>query len=309
MPIRAACAATELARFPVEAQAIRLKPSSRAAVMATETTRSLNEWVGLAESSLTHSGAVKPSRSASRSARISGVMPVCESTRVRRVLADRQQPGVAPDRLRAGGDAGPVDPGQPVGVVADLQRAEALEAGVLGAERELGAAVAADQCRGRAVRHLAGGTIDGCGHARPLSSSFPRAASAGGPELAPNSPAAATRSCRAVSRWLPGLQRAGPSAPLDERTMKLSNEKVRLGAMSGLTWIAAARRRRRGSTVVAGQHHHDRAGRQAVELLFYPFDCRELLLQAPRRRPARRRRPGRSRPRWTGSSRRRCWCR
>ncbi len=82
MPIRAACAATELARLPVEAQAIRRKPSSRAAVMATETTRSLNEWVGLAESSLTHSGAVKPSRSASRSARISGVMPVPESTRV-----------------------------------------------------------------------------------------------------------------------------------------------------------------------------------------------------------------------------------
>ncbi len=82
MPMRAACAATELARLPVEAQAMRSKPSSRAAVIATETTRSLNEWVGLAESSLTQSGAVKPSSSASRSARISGVMPVPESTRV-----------------------------------------------------------------------------------------------------------------------------------------------------------------------------------------------------------------------------------
>ena len=47
-PARAACAATELARLPVEAQANRVKPSPRAAVSATETTRSLNEWVGLA---------------------------------------------------------------------------------------------------------------------------------------------------------------------------------------------------------------------------------------------------------------------
>ena len=59
-PARAACAATELARLPVDAQAKRVKPSPRAAVSATETTRSLNEWVGLALSSLTHSGAVMP---------------------------------------------------------------------------------------------------------------------------------------------------------------------------------------------------------------------------------------------------------
>ena len=80
--MRAACAATELARLPVEAQAMRVKPSSRAAVIATETTRSLNECVGFAESSLIQTGAVKPSSSASRSARISGVMPVPDSTRV-----------------------------------------------------------------------------------------------------------------------------------------------------------------------------------------------------------------------------------
>ena len=55
-PARAACAATELARFPVEAHAYRVNPSALAAVSATDTTRSLNEWVGLAESSLTHSG-------------------------------------------------------------------------------------------------------------------------------------------------------------------------------------------------------------------------------------------------------------
>ena len=82
IPIRAAWAATELAKLPVEAQAIRSKPSSRAAVMATDTTRSLNECVGLAESSLIHSGALNPSSSPSRSARINGVMPVPESTRV-----------------------------------------------------------------------------------------------------------------------------------------------------------------------------------------------------------------------------------
>ena len=85
--MREACAATELARLPVEAQAMRSKPSSRAAVIATETTRSLNEWVGLAESSLTHSGAVNPSASPRRSARISGVIPVPESTRVAGILA------------------------------------------------------------------------------------------------------------------------------------------------------------------------------------------------------------------------------
>jgi hypothetical protein len=82
MPTRAACAATELPRLPVEAQAMRSKPSARAAVIATDTTRSLNEWVGLAESSLIHSGASKPSSAASRSARIKGVIPVPESTRV-----------------------------------------------------------------------------------------------------------------------------------------------------------------------------------------------------------------------------------
>jgi hypothetical protein len=40
-PSRAACAATLLARFPVEAQASTLNPNSTARVAATETTRSL----------------------------------------------------------------------------------------------------------------------------------------------------------------------------------------------------------------------------------------------------------------------------
>ena len=55
MPARAPAAATALARLPVDGQANTLLPSSRAADSATATTRSLNECVGLPESSLTQS--------------------------------------------------------------------------------------------------------------------------------------------------------------------------------------------------------------------------------------------------------------
>jgi hypothetical protein len=60
--------------LPVDAQATVSKPSSRALASATATTLSLNEWVGFAASFLTHTSP-NPSRSASRSARISGVSP------------------------------------------------------------------------------------------------------------------------------------------------------------------------------------------------------------------------------------------
>src|SRR3712207_9049789 len=80
-PARAACAATELARLPVDAQAYRSKPSARAAVSATDTTRSLKEWVGLAESSFTYSGARTPSAAPRPSARTSGVQPGSSVTR------------------------------------------------------------------------------------------------------------------------------------------------------------------------------------------------------------------------------------
>src|ERR1039458_10181436 len=79
MPARAAWAATELARFPVEAHAATLKPSWRALVSATDTTRSLNDPVGLAVSSLIHNSP-KPSSAAHRSARPSGVNPAPRST-------------------------------------------------------------------------------------------------------------------------------------------------------------------------------------------------------------------------------------
>ncbi len=52
-PFAAACAATALARLPVDGQATTSKPSSRALASATDTTRSLNECVGLAASFFT----------------------------------------------------------------------------------------------------------------------------------------------------------------------------------------------------------------------------------------------------------------
>ena len=73
-PAAAAWAATALARLPVDAQAIVSKPSSRARASATDTTRSLNECVGLAASFLIHTSP-SPSCSASRSAFSSGVQP------------------------------------------------------------------------------------------------------------------------------------------------------------------------------------------------------------------------------------------
>ena len=79
MPARAAWAATELARFPVDAHAATLKPSSRARLRATATTRSLNEPVGLTVSFFTQSSP-SPSSAARRSARMSGVKPVPRST-------------------------------------------------------------------------------------------------------------------------------------------------------------------------------------------------------------------------------------
>ena len=53
IPARAPAAATALARLPVEGQAKTFMSSSRAADSAIATTRSLKEWVGLPESSLT----------------------------------------------------------------------------------------------------------------------------------------------------------------------------------------------------------------------------------------------------------------
>jgi hypothetical protein len=68
------CAATALARLPVDAHATVWKPSSCAFASATDTTRSLNEWVGLAASFFTQTSR-RPSASARRGVRTSGVQP------------------------------------------------------------------------------------------------------------------------------------------------------------------------------------------------------------------------------------------
>ena len=103
-PAAAAWAATAFARLPVEAHAIVWKPSSRARASATDTTRSLNECVGLAASFLIHTSR-RPSRSASRSARSSGVQPAGSVPCGGRLTG--QEVAVAPQRVRSGLDPAP----------------------------------------------------------------------------------------------------------------------------------------------------------------------------------------------------------
>ena len=101
---------------------------------------------------------------------------------------DRQQVLVAPDVLRAGLDRGPGDGAELVG---DLERAEALAAGVERAERHGRAALAAGQVAGGAEIGTTGdghgGRRGGCGtgrHEQSPSSSVP-VTRCPGPELAP----------------------------------------------------------------------------------------------------------------------------
>jgi hypothetical protein len=77
-PAKAACAATDVARLPVDAHAAVVKPRRRALDIATDTTRSLNEPVGLRVSSFNHSSRT-PSTSANRVLRRSGVHPAPRS--------------------------------------------------------------------------------------------------------------------------------------------------------------------------------------------------------------------------------------
>ena len=62
IPARAPAAATALARLPVDGHAKTLLPNSRAALSAQATTRSLKEFVGFVESSLTHRFSMPSSR-------------------------------------------------------------------------------------------------------------------------------------------------------------------------------------------------------------------------------------------------------
>src|SRR6202171_4620996 len=73
-PARAAYAATALARLPVDAHAIVSKPFDRAQLIATDTTRSLNEFVGFMLSFFRYRFR-SPSSAPSRSAFTSGVIP------------------------------------------------------------------------------------------------------------------------------------------------------------------------------------------------------------------------------------------
>src|SRR5208282_1690503 len=74
-PSRAACAATEFARLPVEEQATVSNPKARAFANATATTRSLKLKVGRQTASFFTKSRRDPIRSPSRGALTSGVEP------------------------------------------------------------------------------------------------------------------------------------------------------------------------------------------------------------------------------------------
>ena len=128
----------------MDGQASTLKPSSIAAASATATTRSLKEWVGLAALVL-HPQAAQ----AELASQLLGVDQAGPARlgvgHGRHVRGDGEQAGVTPDAGRSCLDGGPV---QLRVVVADLQRPEALGAGVGGAQRVGLAAFAAAQAGG-----------------------------------------------------------------------------------------------------------------------------------------------------------------
>ena len=99
MPAAAACAATELARLPVEAQATVSNPSSRARVRATETTRSLNDSVGWLTVSFLMYNSSMPRYAPRFFARTSGVSPAWGP--IIAVPSTGQQVDVAPHAVRA----------------------------------------------------------------------------------------------------------------------------------------------------------------------------------------------------------------
>src|ERR1700722_11455244 len=78
-PRRADCAATELARLPVEEQPTVSKPNFRALARATETTRSLKLRVGKQTASFLMYRLVAPMRLPRFLARMSGVKPTGRS--------------------------------------------------------------------------------------------------------------------------------------------------------------------------------------------------------------------------------------
>ena len=113
-----------------EAQAATLNPSWRALVSATDTTRSLNDPVGLAVSFLIHSSP-SPSSAASRSARTKGVQPAPRS------MGWGRPRGAAGRSARWSAGPGSIaarltDARQGLVVVGHLERAEAVVTDVQG---------------------------------------------------------------------------------------------------------------------------------------------------------------------------------
>ena len=131
MPARAACAATELARFPVETQAATLKPSSRCPVSATDVDPVLERAGRVA-------GVVSSARArASPSSAPEAIGPDQRGVSAPRSTAPPRAGGeevrVAPDRQRSGGDPGAVNAARDgVVVVDDFEGAETPLADVAG---------------------------------------------------------------------------------------------------------------------------------------------------------------------------------
>ena len=143
-----------------------------------------------------------------------------------RVVADGQQRDVAPDVLRARLDLLAGHRPHQLGVVVDLQRAEALGTGVLGDQPERGAAVAADEAAGgvrgdgaTGRRVGLGRSGSGQGHTTTTSSSSPhRAVEPRGTELAPPARRHARAAVAGASSgrvplplWMSGTPRTVPS--------------------------------------------------------------------------------------------------
>ena len=204
----------------------------------------------MAESSFTQRPPVRPSSAASRSARTSGVRPGSRLTRSAGSWPTGSSAGVAPDVLRARLDLLAGDRLHELGVVVDLQRAEALGAGVLGDQAEGGPAVAAHQAAGGTGRDRATGVTSRPGRIRERSGScddylliFPapgRRAVRDGIGTFRSHAMRADGGCR-------GFIGPCPSAPLDEwnavdRTQAVTTHPAGPGAFRVTPPLAAARR-------------------------------------------------------------------
>ena len=145
-PARAACAATAFARFPVDAQPTTSRPNAWAALIAVDTTRSLNDSVGMRHAVVLDPEACNAEATGERwrfdERREAGVR------RERRDSIEREPFVVAPQRRRAARDRLAI--GQRAArVVLRHERPEAVEADRARLGIESRAAVRADEREGR----------------------------------------------------------------------------------------------------------------------------------------------------------------